>query len=258
MARNIPDAIKPLMLDFESALRHSFPGKVYGVYLYNSIALGAFDPVKSDIDYIVVLNSDFTEPEAVRLKQIHKYLFRRYRYARKLEGMYIPKGEIGKKSAKIKPHLYYCRQKLQQKARHNINAVTWWTLLNNGIGVNSPDIRFLKVRIPPEELVESMRHNLNIYWKSKLERRLIFLTDYWVEFSVLTLCRIVYTLENQKVVSKCEAAKTVRESLPEQYRDVVSEALRIREGSGGKSVFRSVFSRRKAVLAFIRHIVEYY
>ena len=56
-----------LLSDFTEMNRHVLGEKLCGVYLHGSLAMGCFDPEKSDIDLIVVGRSEMTDNEKTRL-----------------------------------------------------------------------------------------------------------------------------------------------------------------------------------------------
>ncbi|GFP76330.1 aminoglycoside adenylyltransferase domain-containing protein [Clostridium fungisolvens] len=257
MNDRIPTIIKSLLFEYESKLKNSFGNKIYGVYLYNSVALGAFDINKSDIDFITILNEEFTAKEIVRLKTIHKELNDKFKYAKRMEGMYITMDKIGKVNDDITPYVYFADNSLHDYGYYDINYVTWWTLKSNGIGINSPDINELKLDVEWTNIIDNMNYNLNKYWKGKMDKNLIFLTDYWIEFSVLTLCRILYTLENKNIISKTESAKYQMNNLPDSFRLIIQEALRIREGTSKNSLYPLRIKRLNEVKKFINYVIHY-
>ncbi|QSX05631.1 hypothetical protein JYG23_13305 [Sedimentibacter sp. zth1] len=105
----------------------------------------------------------------------------------------------------LKPLLYEYESNLKKYFGNKIfgvylyNSVTWWTLKYNGIPINSPNVKW-------DNIVETMNYNLNSYWKKKLYEKDIFLSDEWIEFAVLTLCRILYTLDNKSITTKIQSA----------------------------------------------------
>ena len=258
MNNSIPSIINPLLLEYESKIKHCFGNKIFGVYLYNSVALGAFDMNKSDIDFITILNREFTNEEIVRLETIHKELNKKFKYAKKMEGMYITIDKIGKINADITPYIYFANNRLHDYGYYDINYVTWWTLKNNGISINSPSVNNLNLDVEWINVIDTMNYNLNKYWENKIKSNIIFLTNYWVEFSVLTLCRILYTLECNEIISKTEAAKYQMNNLPDNFKLVVQEALRIRENTSKKSLYMLRIKRLKEVKKFINYMIDCY
>lgn len=256
MVREIPDTLKAVLNEYVFNLKIYFGSKVYGVYIYNSVALGAFDEAKSDIDFITIINEEFTGKEIEALKKLHKQLNARFKFAKRLEGMYIRLKDIGKLNSEIKPYPYFADEKLKI-GYYDINPVTWWTLKNYGIGVKSSSISNLNIEVSWKEVVKNMDYNLNYYWKGKLSSKIIFLSDYWIEFSVLTLCRILYTLKQRDITSKVGAAGEAVKELPDNFQLIVKEALRIRNCSGKKSLYKFRIIRAMEAKKFIEYVIRY-
>ncbi|KNF10207.1 hypothetical protein CLPU_1c03720 [Gottschalkia purinilytica] len=257
MNERIPNILKPLLNEYVVKLKDCYKDNIFGVYIYNSVALGAFDVNKSDIDILTIINRDFTNEEIVKLKVIHDELKSKFKYAKKMEGMYIRIDNLGKVNSEIEPYVYFENGKLHDSGYYDINYVTWWTLKNNGIEINSPSISELNIDINWNHILLTMNYNLNDYWKKKSDKKLIFLLDEWVEFSVLTLCRILFTLDNKKISSKCEALKYTMNCVPDDWKLLVKEAMRIRENSSKKSLYKSRIRRSKETKKFIKYIINY-
>ena len=69
----IPTPIQPLIdayLDALEPLRSHF----YGIYIFGSIALGAFEELESDIDIVALTQGEWTTPELEQLKAVHTQL----------------------------------------------------------------------------------------------------------------------------------------------------------------------------------------
>jgi len=165
MDEKIPNILETLLYEYESDLKKYFGNKIFGVYLYNSVALGGFDKDKSDIDFITILNKDFEDKEIPIISLIHEELNNKFKYAKKMEGMYITKEKIGKLNSKIEPYIYFCDGKLNGYGYYDINYVTWWTLKYNGIPINSPNVTSLNINVNWNNLLETMNFNLNIFGK---------------------------------------------------------------------------------------------
>ena len=257
MTVEIPAVIKPLLYEYEWKLKENFKDKIFGIYLYNSIAINAFDENKSDIDIVIIIKEDFTKDEVVELKNIHRELNKNFSYSKKMEGMYIKLKDISKTNDLLEPYIYFENGRLHKPGYYDINYVTWWTLKHNGIGINSPRVNDLNIKVDWEDILNTMNYNLNFYWKSKSNKKSIFILDYWIEFSVLTLCRIVNTLEYKEINSKLASANMALTSMNKEFNKIILEAIRIREGKGEKSLYRSRIKRSNDVQRFIDSTIDY-
>ncbi|WP_454052189.1 aminoglycoside adenylyltransferase domain-containing protein [Clostridium sp. Marseille-Q7071] len=257
MKNKIPDMIVKLLDDYYSSINSAFRDKIFGVYVYNSLALGKFDANKSDIDFITILKRPLSKQELESLSSIHKKLNIESPYGRKMEGMYIQLNDLGKSNSQITPYPYFADGKLTASGYYDINYVTWWTLKHYGVGINSPKAYDLNFEVEWNNVLDTMDYNLNIYWKDKLNKSIVFLFDNCIEFSILTLCRILFTLENKKITSKVEGAKFSIEFLPSNWRLIIEEAIRIRENTSKNSLYTSKVKRAKEAKKFIYYIINY-
>lgn len=257
MKNEIPDMIAKLLDDYYSSINSAFEDKIFGVYVYNSLALGKFDENKSDIDFITLLKTPLSKQELGLLSSIHKNLNAESPYGKRMEGMYIQVNDLGKSNSQITPYPYFAGGKLTDSGYYDINYVTWWVLKHYGVEINSPKACDLNFEVKWSNVLDTMDYNLNIYWKDKLNKNIVFLFDNWIEFSILTLCRILFTLENKKITSKVEGAKFSIEFLSSEWKLIIEEAIRIRENTSKNSLYTSKIKRAQEAKKFIYYIINY-
>ena len=66
-----------------------------GLYLYGSLASGDFDPLRSDIDFVVVTTDQLPEELISALEEMHHRLWASgLKWVAKLEGTYIPQPDL--------------------------------------------------------------------------------------------------------------------------------------------------------------------
>src|SRR6266566_1928595 len=95
LREQVPVAIQPLVgayLDGLEPLRARF----YGIYIYGSIALGAFEELASDIDILALTEGEWSAFELKQLEALHRRLIKVYQYGKRLEVLYVPVGDLGK------------------------------------------------------------------------------------------------------------------------------------------------------------------
>lgn len=257
MCFKLPKTIVPLLDEYTEMLITNFKDKIYGIYIYNSVALGAFIPYKSDIDILVILNSSFSEDEVKVLNSIHTHLRHCFPLGKYMEGMYLPIESIGKYNNSIQPYLYFYDGKLKLYGHYDINAVTWYTFKNYGIALKGPSTSYINLSVDYSDILKTMNYNLNTYWKIKSYKKLMYLTDTGVEFTVATLCRIIYTLDNKSITSKTAAINYVIYKYPSFSPLLLNETLRIRLSNAKNSLYSNRFSRAKDVRNFVKFIIDY-
>ena len=69
----LPTEVQRLMEWYTVELKEIFlDEKIVGVYIYGSIALGAFHKETSDVDFVTVINDSVNEAEKQQLVELHK------------------------------------------------------------------------------------------------------------------------------------------------------------------------------------------
>lgn len=252
---HLPPSIQPLIDAYLNALE-PLRSHFYGIYIFGSIALGSFEERESDIDIIALTQGEWTTPELAQLKALHTQLMRRHRLGKRLEVLYLPLRNLGKRNEEIAPYPGLHTEKFTPAGYGDLNYVTWWALKNKSICLLGPDRSTLPLEVAWQDVLETMRDNLDGYWASNAKRPYRFLLDGWIEFSVSTLCRILTTIEEEEIITKSAALKRWRNRLPTRWSLLIDEAWRIRHHLPIRSLYRSRFKRMKEALAFIEYVRE--
>ena len=134
LSERIPPAIRPLLEHYRrglAALPLSFPG----VYLYGSVALGAFDERQSDIDVVALTGGPWTPEALTQLAALHQTLRAAFPLGRRLDAMYVPFTDRGKSNAAVAPYPYTAEGEFHPAGHFDLNAVTWWEIAHDGMEV---------------------------------------------------------------------------------------------------------------------------
>jgi hypothetical protein len=255
MASPIPPVLQPLLSAYLDGLS-PLGTRIQGVYLYGSVALDGFDERRSDIDLVVLTQGIWSAREIAHLKQMHEELSRSHRLGRQLAVSYVPLAALGGTPADRYP--VHSDGRLRAEGRGDLNAVTWWMVKHRGLTLLGPAGSGLSFEVPWSDVVSAMRYNLEVYWAQRSEGRhaLNFLSDYWVEFAVSTLCRILTTLEDGEIVGKEHALARWRNRLDARWHPLLEDAHRIRSSSAEESPFRSRLARMRETRAFVAYVRE--
>ena len=253
----IPDSVKPLLEAYLNHVQTELPGFAAALYLHGSIALDAFDIRHSDIDFIMIISRPCTADDLQHLKQIHQAVAREYpRWM--LEGSYIQWSDLGKLEADIAPHPHWHDGTFDAAQTNDINAVTWWLLKTSGITLLGPQPAELDFSIAWEQVVVYMHQNLNTYWASwtKSPDKIVrLLTDSGIEWAVLSILRLYYSLIEHTITSKVGAGEYGLTHLPERWHCLIREALNIRNEVHG-SIYRSRITRTIEAVAFLKYVIQ--
>ena len=251
----IPTSVQPLI----DAYLHSLEplrAHFYGIYMYGSIALGGFEELESDIDILALTHGEWTTSEFAQLKALHTQLIRTYQLGKRLEVLYIPLGNLGKRDREIVPYPTLQFGKFSPARYAELNCVTWWTVKNKGIRLLGPERSTLPFEVAWLDVLETMRDNLDGFWATPTERPYLFLLDGWIVLTVASLCRMLTTIEEGEIVTYSVALKRWRDRLPTRWRPLIDEAWRIRSHLPIPSLYYSRVKRMREVLAFIEYVRE--
>ena len=251
----IPPSVRPVLDDYVRLMTTRLPGFLEGLYLHGSLALGAFEPPLSDIDFIAVGARRCTPADIACLRSIHTELQRAYPHCL-LEGAYLCWEDLGRLEA-VPPHPYIHDGVLRPSGHHDINGVTWWVLSRRGIAVIGPAPNQLGIVVDWDALITAMRHNLQTYWANFAvapERMVWLLSDYGVQWVVLGVLRQLYTFREHDITAKTDAGRYGLAHLPPRWHALIREALRIRAGAP-QSLYRTCLLRALEAHAFLNVIL---
>lgn len=254
----IPVSIQPLIDAYLDGLKPLY-SHFYGIYIYGSIALGAFEELESDIDILALTKSEWLPHELEQLKTLHMRLIKEYPPGGRLEVYYAPSRYLGvtrsvEQGRAIDPYPVMHDGVFEPAARGGLNVVTWWTIKHHGLRLLGPEPCELPLEVAWEDILADMRFNLNVYYARKVKKRpYVYWDDRAVEFDVTNLCRIFTTIEEGEIISKSASLERWRDRLPERWRPLLDEARRIRHHPGPPSLYRHRLRRWWEMLAFIRY-----
>ncbi len=230
--------------------REVLGARFLGLYLYGSLAVGDFRPDRSDIDFAVVTEGSLPKDIVAALRGMHETLWAEGSYwAQKLEGAYIPKAELRRHRPDYPPrptvnegHFYLAGE-----------DVDWvfhrYVLREHETIVAGPSIHALIDSIGPNELREAARTILKQWWEPMLHNPRRLHDPGYAPYAVLSLCRVLYTLEHGVIVSKTEAARWGLDRLDPRWHDLIQWAQDWRNGQPS--------GRMEETLKFLHFAVKY-
>ncbi len=249
----IPTPIQPLIDAYLHALE-PLRSHFHGIYIFGSIALGAFEELESDIDIVALTQGEWTTPKLVQLRALHTQLMRSHQLGKRLEVLYIPLHNLGKVNGELAPYPTFHSGKFSPAGYGDLNHVTWWTVKNKSIRLLGPERSTLPLEVTWQDVLETMRDNLDGYWASIAKRPYLFLLDGWIVIAVATLCRMLTTIEDEEIITKSVALKRWRGRLPARWCPLIDEAWHIRHHLRTPSLYGSRLKRMRETLAFIQYV----
>jgi len=184
------------------------------MYLSGSLAAGDFDPQHSDIDFVVVTAAELSAETIAALTAMHERIAAgRSKWATELEGSYIPQHALRRYDPAQAQHPHIFRGTGEGESRLFVmhHASDWVVhrhiLREHGVVAAGPAPHTLIDPIQPDDLRQAVR-TFALQWPASLLREPDPLRHAgYHAYTVVTLCRILYTLAHGAVVSKPVAAR---------------------------------------------------
>lgn len=206
---------------------------LFGMYLFGSLASGGFDAETSDIDFVVVTR---TEPHARQAEfgALNRQLQASGSpWAAKLEGSFLPLHvfEDFNPACTTFPTIgmggWYG---LDHKGIEH--ALQRFMLREHGIALAGPAPASFIAPVGADALKAETLDVLQGWWQSQFDDPVRLKRRGYQAYAVLTMCRMLYTLETGGVASKPAAARWARPRVAEQWRSLIDRALVWRDADG--------------------------
>lgn len=221
-----------LMASVQAILKDRF----VGMYLYGSLANGGFDADGSDIDFLVVTDEELPDVIVTALVEMHARIATLdTKWATELEGSYIPKDALRRHDPNRAQHPHIDRGSGQLSVtQHDSDwVVQRYVLWERGIVITGPPLQSLIDPVSPDELRHAIYTFMEMWWEPMLSDPAPLQHGPYRSYAVLTMCRVLYTLQYGAIVSKNAAAEWVQATLREPWATLIDRALiwRIRAGT---------------------------
>ncbi len=95
METPVPVSIQPLIAVYLLTLE-PWHTHFYGIFIYGSIALGAFEEQGSDIDIVALTQGEWTSRELRQLEAMHAQPLQEHPLSKRLDVQYLPLHDLGK------------------------------------------------------------------------------------------------------------------------------------------------------------------
>jgi hypothetical protein len=206
---------------------HSALGETLaGVYLTGSFALDSGD-IHADVDFLVATHGplDGTQEQAVR--DLHRALpDQQEHWAHNLEGSYASLRDLRQRANPNTTWLYVDNGSRDMAwSAHDNTEVFRWMLHNRAISISGPAGATLLDTVPPLVLRQEAAA-LAVTRMRDIAHDRDYLRNGWGQpHEVLTRCRLLYTAGHAEVIGKTEAATWAKNVLPEEWHDLIDQAI---------------------------------
>lgn len=225
-------------------------GLFVGMYVHGSLANGDFDPQRSDIDFVVVTTDDLPGEMVAALEAMHASIaVSNLKWATNYEGSYIPQHALRRYDPDRTLHPAVRVDGSFGVDRHGSEwVIQRHVIREQGIVLAGPAPQTLIDPVPANDLRRAALGVLREWWAPQLRAPFRLHNSEYHAYAVLTMCRVLYTLEFGTVASKPQAARWTQKRLGGRWVGLIDQALSWQHGVELDGL--------NEVLDFIRYTLE--
>jgi predicted nucleotidyltransferase len=244
--------VNTMLAELVSGVTSVLGDRIVGIYLDGSLASGDFDE-SSDIDFVVVTEDEVSEASFLKLQAMHAQLSAiDSPWAIQLEGSYLSRRAVRHHDPANAPYPNIERgqsERLKLVEHESSWVIHRHILWERGIVIQGPAPHTLIDPVSPDELRQAMAEVLRSWATHLLDEPAQMSSRGYQSYVVLSLCRILYTLEFGAVVSKRVAANWAQQTLDERWGLLIVRAWQGRQHPG-ESALPDDVSRTQDLIRF--------
>ncbi len=225
--------INAILQELLASVKRVLGSHLVGMYLEGSLANGGFDQA-SDIDFVAVTDIDISGDYFSTLQTMHdRFATLDSPWAIQLEGSYVSRSALRRfdPAHALYPNIERGEgERLKMTYHDEAWMVHRYLLRERGITLFGPDPKTLVDPASPDDLRRAMLPTLH-GWAAGILKHPEEINVRWPpSYIILTLCRILYTLERGDVAAKPQAAEWAKEALDERWVGLINRAWKERAG----------------------------
>ena len=255
---DLPAVVLAVTEAHATLLDRRLPGLLDGLHLHGSLGFGGEFHTGSDIDFVATCTRRPTGADVDVLREVHAELARRWP-APAHDGFYVLESDLSRRPEEA-PGVPGVLHEWFHVGRHaDLTLITWYELRHHGITLRGKDLRDIEIHDDPVALRTATRANLDTYWRTQLEAlehhpREASLPQA-AEWAGLGAPRLVHLLVTGRATSKSGAGRWALRAYP-QHREILTEALRVRERPEDPSTYDDPERRRTDLMALLAEVIE--
>ena len=230
----IPTQVSALLQDLTAHLPIILGRNLVGLYLYGSLTQRAFDPKRSDVDCLAVTRRDLSEAQFRRLGAWLARAAKSNPWVARLQMLFLIENQVLTMNSRACLYQFG----LLKRGSSDGNPIIWMNVLKSGVVLFGPRPESFVPAITPEMLFQALEREVGylreeISEKPESEWRNV---PSYRAYAVLTLCLILYSSRKGTIVSKPRAARWAIKYLPEEWGEVILQALGTDEAKGSAEI----------------------
>lgn len=223
-AQPTPNAVLRLLL---TAVQDILGRYFIGMYVHGSAATGDLNPARSDIDFLVVTDVELPQDMLRSLEEMHARIHASgLPWATKLEGSYIPQRALRRYDPS---HARHPALRVDGSFDVDHHASDWiiqrHVIREQAIVLAGPHPETLIDPLQPDDLRRAALGVLREWWLPQLQDTTRLRSPEYQAYAVLTMCRVLYTLQHGTVAPKPVAAQWAQEALGQPWAALIDGAL---------------------------------
>jgi hypothetical protein len=191
------DQVRALLDRFTADIRRVVP--LAALWAHGSLALGDFQPGRSDLDLVALVGTDIADAQRRQLQHTHEVLIADAPLADKLHCSYVTCSQLADVG---QDHLTWAMGELFDRP---VSPVSRRELSTGGLCLYGVAPAAVIPPVTDRELADYIRGDLRDYWYPATEKHARWLDDIWVDLGLLTLARATVTLQDGRLITKREA-----------------------------------------------------
>jgi predicted nucleotidyltransferase len=246
--------VNEILQELMEGLRSVLGSQLVGAYLYGSLTRGTFDR-QSDIDVLVVTRDEMSDDMFASVSAMHDQIASGESWcATQLEVAYIPAKSLARYEAEasVYPHLDRGPgEHLERKEHWTDCVVQRHELRERGITLAGPSLATLIDPVSQDDLRQATRDVLLRWGESLFKEHSELDRRGNQSYVVLSICRMLYTLETGRVASKRQAADWAKATLDQKWSSLVEHAWTGRQIPDSKATAQDI----EATLDLMRYAI---
>jgi hypothetical protein len=195
------DEVRELLDRFAAEISLVVP--LVALWAHGSLALGDFQPGRSDLDLVALVSATISDKQRQELKRAHEGLIKQVPLADKLHCSYVVRSELADAGRR---HVTWAHEELFDRV---VSPVSRRELSQGGLCLLGPAPATVVPVVTDQELADYIRGDLRDFWYPKTDRPDLWLRDIWVDLGLLTLGRASVTLRDGRLITKKEALEVL-------------------------------------------------
>jgi hypothetical protein len=224
-------AARPLVQAVHDASRAALGDQFVGMLLLGSLAVGDFDPLRSDVDFLVVTRAHPSDAQFDHLCRLHARIRAgNLAFASNYEGVYMPLATL-RRYRSTDAHAWLGSDgHFAWETQGSDWVLQRHVAREHALVVAGPHPHELIDPITPAERIAAAAQTLREWWAPKLaDPRDLHDAEYQA-YAILTMCRARFTLATAEIAGKPAAAHWLSERSNARTAAAIARALRWRTG----------------------------